>query len=367
MHAPHDPLRVLHLPTTVGGNAGHLCAGERELGLHSELLTTGLDNPFGYQQGVSLGLRAGSPAIVKFAQLSRGFVQVRKRYDVFHFNYGTSLLHAPRFGLNLAELPFYPRDARLFVTYNGCDARQKFPTMQRRRWAACHDAACYGGQCNSGRLDAQRRAAIDKMESHAHHIWAVNPDLLRFLPPHKSSFLPYAISVGDLAPVPPRQHGPLRIAHAPTDRAAKGTQHIIDACQALMDRYPGQCTLDLIENLPRALALSRLADCDVLVDQLLIGWYGGVAIEAMLLGKAVVVRIEEDDLSYVPEPMRGTLPDAFLQADPDSLFAVLEQCVQERQRVLHAAQHGHAYARRWHDPLAVAGITAAAYRQSFAG
>ena len=65
--------------------------------------------------------------------------------------------------------------------------------------------------------------------------------------------------------------------------------------------------------------------------------------------------------------MRGTLPDAFLQADPDSLFTVLEQCVQGRQRVLHAAQHGHAFARRWHDPLAVAGITAAAYSQSFAG
>lgn len=359
------PLRVLHLPTTVGGNAGHLCAGERALGLQSELLTTGLDNPFGYAAGHSLAMRADSSPLVKLGQLSLGFMRVRNRYDVFHFNYGTSLLHSPRLGANQFDLAFYPRKSRLFVTYNGCDARQKYPTMQTRQWAACHDNACYNGQCNSGELDTQRRMGIAKMARYAQHIWAVNPDLLNFLPPQQSSFLPYAIAVGDHPVRWPARDGILRIAHAPTDRAAKGTAYVIEACNALMARYPGQCALDLIENLPREQALARLQDCDVLVDQLLIGWYGGLAVEAMLLGKAVVVRIEQSDLHHIPAAMRAQLDGAFLQSDPEQLYATLEQCLLNRARVLAAAESGNAYARQWHDPVAVARITAAAYQTAF--
>lgn len=359
------PLRVLHLPTTVGGNAGHLCAAERLLGLHSEMLTTGLDNPFGYTAGHSLGMRPDSSALVKLGQLSLGFLRVRQRFDVFHFNYGTSLIHSPRLGANQFELPFYPRRARIFVTYNGCDARQKYPTMNARHWAACHDKTCYNGQCNSGLLDKQRRSGITKMAHYAQHIWAVNPDLLNFLPPAKSSFLPYAIAVGTLPARWPRQDGLLRIAHAPTNRAAKGSAHVVEACEALMKRYPGQCVLDLIENLPREQALARVHGCDVLVDQLLIGWYGGVAVEAMLLGKAVIVRIEERDLHHVPTAMRAQLEGAVLQSDPDRLYQTLEQCLLNRQHLIQTAQLGHAYAQQWHDPQAVARVTSSAYQAAF--
>lgn len=362
-----DPiaLKVLHLPTVVGGNAGHLCHAERALGFHSELLTLGIDNPFGYQEGRSLNINRQTTAPGKLGRLAKGFVDVRSKYDIFHFNYGTSLLHSPRFGLNLFDIPFYPASSRLFVTYNGCDARQKYPTMAVRKWAACHDKNCYAGQCNSGELDVQRRSAIEKMKRYAHHIWAVNPDLLNFLPSEKSSFLPYAISVGDRVAQLPRHDGILRIAHAPTDRAAKGTQHVIDVCRALAQRYKGQFELDLIENLVREQALDRLQQCDLLVDQLLIGWYGGVAVEAMLLGKAVVVRIENDDLGHISEPMRSELGAAFIQSDPDQLYATLEACILDRQRVTVAAENGLAFAQKWHDPLAVARITTAAYRDAF--
>lgn len=358
-------LRVLHLPTVVGGHAGHLSDGERVLGLQSELLTLGIDNPFGYQEGRSLNINGRTTVLGKLGRLAKGFADVRNQYDIFHFNYGTSLLHSPRFGLNLFDVPFYPDSARLFVTYNGCDARQKFPTMATRKWAACHDSNCYAGQCNSGQLDLQRRAGIEKMKRYAHHIWALNPDLLNFLPAEKASFLPYAISVGNRKPKLPTCEGVLRVAHAPTDRAAKGTQYVIDVCRALTERYPGQIELDLIENLVREQALDRLLQCDVLVDQLLIGWYGGVAVEAMMLGKAVIVRIESDDIAYVPELMRSQLSTAFIQSDPDQLYKTLEQCILDRQRVRATAESGLAYAKLWHDPTAVARITAAAYQTAF--
>lgn len=357
-------LRVLHLPASIGGNAWNLARAETALGADSELLTIGIDNPYQFEQGRSLNIDQRTSAAAKFYKLARGFADVRTRYDVFHFNFGTTLLHAPRFGLNLADLSLYPRSAALFVTYNGCDARQKGPTMARRSIAACHQPDCYGGQCNSGRLDRQRAAAIGKMARYVDHMWVVNPDLLAFLPADKSSFLPYAISVGILDPLLPAATGPLRIAHAPSDRAAKGTRYIVDAITALQGRYPGAVEFDLIEGQPHEIALARLRACDLLVDQLLIGWYGGVAVEAMLLGKTVIAYIDESDRSRIPAAMGVELQGALISATADELYGRLERCLQDRRELAKIASRAIVYAKRWHAPEAVAAQTLVAYRRA---
>ena len=85
--------------------------------------------------------------------------------------------------------------------------------------AACDDEACYGGICNSGQLDFVRRTGIRKMARYAAHLWALNPDLLHFLPENKASFLPYTVAQYDPHPEGKIASGPrLRIVHAPTNR-----------------------------------------------------------------------------------------------------------------------------------------------------
>src|SRR6058998_2007963 len=44
---------------------------------------------------------------------------------------------------------------------------------------------------------------------------------------------------------------------------------------------------------------------DLLVDQLLTGWYGAVAVEMMALGKPVVCYLREDDLKFIDSRMRA--------------------------------------------------------------
>src|SRR4051812_7214594 len=123
-------MKVLHLPHSVGGNASGLAEGERALGLTSDVLAATKDW-LGYPADISLNLQNTKSAFAKAVQLAQTFFAIRSRYDVFHFNFGSSLIHSPQFHLNQIDLPFYPRGAKLFVTYNGCDARQKFPTMRR--------------------------------------------------------------------------------------------------------------------------------------------------------------------------------------------------------------------------------------------
>ena len=63
------------------------------------------------------------------------------------------------------------------------------------------------------------------------------------------------------------------------------------------------------------------AKADVLeVDQLLAGWYGGAAVEAMMMGVPVIAYMREEDLGWVPADMARELP--VVSATPDSLVAV---------------------------------------------
>lgn len=187
-------MKVLHLPTDVGGNSWGLSRGERFLHLQSDVLTRERSN-VAYPQGdIELHLEKESSRVTRFLKLLNTFFRIRNQYDVFHFNYGSSLLHSSTHPfLYLIDLPFYPKNAKLFVTYNGCDARQKFPTMQRSSIAACHNLGCYNGMCNSGHKDKERQRCIKKMSHYVKHMWALNPDLLYFLPKNKSSFLPYTV------------------------------------------------------------------------------------------------------------------------------------------------------------------------------
>ena len=95
------------------------------------------------------------------------------------------------------------------------------------------------------------------------------------------------------------------------------------------------------------------------MDQLFAGWYGGLAVEAMALGKPVVVYIRQDDLRLIPNAMRLELPlFRWTRHDPDGLRRVLTMPRHE----LHAlGRRSRAFVERWHEPLKIADEMKAAY------
>lgn len=357
-------MNVLHLPTPTAGNAWSLAQGERRLGIDAKVLYSH-GNPLGYPADEDLALDR-YPLPLRLLGQAAAFLRVRSGYDAYHFNFGSSLLNFRRHGIILADLPYYSRSARKVFTFNGCDARQKYPTMRRLgaagdSVAACFRPGCYGGMCNSGRLDEMRRRTIDKAARHGDHLFAVNPDLLHFLPAEKSSFLPYAIA----AHVVPRRRpffagDVVRIVHAPTNREAKGTDHVLKALAELKDEFGSRVETVLVENTPHAQALQIYADADLFVDQLLVGWYGGVAVEVMHMGIPVASFVRERDLDLVPPAMRDELP--LLRVDPFTIGQRLREFVRNRDMAYELGRRGRAFAARWHDPARVARLTIAAYR-----
>lgn len=357
-------MKVLHLPTSVGGNSWGLRNGERALGLESYCLTID-DDWLNYPSDFKVAAGPELGRINRTLRLLGAFMKFRKGYDIYHFNFGMTLLNFPRFGLPLLDLPFYDAGAKIFATYNGCDARQKYPTIVQTKISACNDDNCYEGKCVSGAMDRYKRMMIKKMGKYASHIFAVNPDLLNFLPPN-SSFLPYSIAEWDnIGHVPfKRPARKLKIVHAPTDRAVKGTSHILGAMERLNKERPGAMELILVEGLSNTDALKIYASADLVIDQLLIGWYGGLAVEVMKMGKPVMCFIRDEDLKYIPPQMKSDLQEAVINVTPDTLFGMLLGLADNRGILEEKSSAVAEYARKWHDPVSIARIVKERYESA---
>jgi glycosyltransferase involved in cell wall biosynthesis len=343
------PIRVLHAPAAVGGHAPGLAAAEHELGLDSTVVTMH-EPPFGYPVDRVLA-PPGTSAARREWRRWREIFRARE-YDIVHFNFGSSL--APGYhGLGGRGGAFYGAYSRLleqldlrllrrpkiFVTFQGDDAR---PSGDERD-------------------DAFKQRRVRRFSRVASALYVLNPDLLANVP--GASFLPYA-SVDPRAwtTTPPTRRESLRLVHAPSDRARKGT----DAIVATVDRVRARgvpIELELVEGRPRAEARRAYERADVLVDQLVVGWYGGVAVEAMALGKPVVAHLDPAALAQAPEDLRNELP--IVPADAagleEALFALAGR---PREDLVQLGLRGRAFVERWHDPLAVARRTKADYERA---
>lgn len=91
--------------------------------------------------------------------------------------------------------------------------------------------------------------------------------------------------------------------------------------------------------------------------------YGGVALEAMALGKPVLCYLRQDDLRFIPEAMRAELP--VLSVSERTIKQGLRQVLDmPREELLGWARRSRAFVERWHDPLKIAAQVKADYERS---
>jgi hypothetical protein len=203
------------------------------------------------------------------------------------------------------------------------------------------------------RSDEWKRRVIGLAERYGEAIFAYNPDLLNVLPA-RSRLLPYShLFADEIRPASPeRQGGPIRIAHAPTHFGAKGTSFVLAAIAEL--RAEGvDFEFDLIQGASHDEAIARMAQCDLFVDQLLAGWYGGAAVEAMMLGKPVVAYIRDSDCARLQADFLRDLP--VMSATPDTLASVLRDLLSGgHERLRRHGRESRRFAERYHDPVVVA-------------
>jgi hypothetical protein len=316
----------------------------------------------GFQADVDLRLRQGTvPARV--ARLVLFLAKALRTYDVFHLKWGMSLLDFRQWSLNYLELPLLKRCAkRIVMTFQGCDARMRTRSQELFSTSAC--AGCDVQWCTP-RMDAIRQRRIRKVFRYADKVFALNPDLLHVLP--EAEFLPYA-SVDPrewrAAPTPdtgrgrdPERNGPVRILHMPTNRSIKGTAYVERACTDLQ-RTGHPVTLALVEQVAHSQVKALIEEADIVVDQLLIGWYGAFAVEAMALGKPVLCYLREADLKLFVS-FHDQIP--IVRTTRETLTDDLARLLSQRPRWQELGRAGRRFVETCHDPLKIARQTIAAY------
>jgi hypothetical protein len=136
------------------------------------------------------------------------------------------------------------------------------------------------------------------------------------------------------------QTGMIRVTHAPTNRAIKGTRHVKRAMRHIHD-----ADLVVIQRQPWATCLRVKAMSDIFVDQLLLG-YGNNAIEAWALGLPVLAGATPDIL----ERMKRDYPLPFFVTNPDRLEDDLRAFIGSAELREEWAAKGRRHVERFHAP-----------------
>ncbi|HET9327973.1 MAG TPA: glycosyltransferase family 4 protein [Candidatus Eisenbacteria bacterium] len=317
-------LRVLHAPAEIAGQASILARALRDLGVDAHSLAY---NP-GFPQYTPDEMRPydALPVFPRYAGYLASFLRHAGRYDVYHFHFGRTLVppHNP-------DLPLYKAlGQKVVFHYHGCDIRNRAHMLATHTHATCTecDPFCHPGRQRMIRAAARRFADAELVST---------PDLLESAP--RAMHLPVAVDLPGY-PFTPSSGAPRLVLHAPTNRLIKGTRYVERAYEALRPRF-GAVRFETVERVPWARLRDLMAGADVVVDQVFMGWYGMVAVEAMAMGKPVLCFIRDDF-----EPRLVDCP--IVRCTKENLAEQLAELLDDEPRRRALGEHGRAYVEREH-------------------
>lgn len=157
-----------------------------------------------------------------------------------------------------------------------------------------------------------------------------------------------------------RATGPVRIAHAPTNRDVKNTSRIIEAVRNLV-KTGYHLTFDLIERETHEETLRRKGLADLLVDQLDLG-IGNNALEAFGMSIPVIAGVADPVVREAMIARWGSLP--FYEADHENFEEKLAHLVRNYELRSYWGANGFDYMLAWHEESKVAARLAAIYRNA---
>jgi glycosyltransferase involved in cell wall biosynthesis len=293
-------LRVTHAPDNTAGIPWSNVQALRGRGVDARLVVF---NRYRLHPEADLDLQRRGGLVRQQLTQWRAFAQLAPKTDVFHFYFGLTLLPKSMQFRLLRAL-----GKRSVMHFLGSDIRGKPP--EALEWSRAAGARVVGSY-----------------------------DAVRWVP--DAHVIPPGIDVRAIEPAPPSERPRPVVLHAPSNRARKGTEFVVAACEAL------DCELEIVEGLDHREAFERYRRADVVVDQLNAGWYGVFAIECLALGKPVVTFLHEEAKRRTSEAFGIDVP--IVSATKESLRDVLRPLVEspeERRRVGAASR---AYAEEVHD------------------
>jgi glycosyltransferase involved in cell wall biosynthesis len=273
-------------------------------------------------------------------------------FDIVHLWNRSLIYRRQNEWFNGLDLPFLRHaGARLAYRFTGYELRRKSLELELNPFSPFR----YG--FDSGFAEDDQKRYLDSIAPYVDAFVVQDPEMQCFLP--RARVIPRALDLERFSVVEaePKQR-PL-VVHAPTNRLLKGSDAVVKAVQALQAQGV-EFYFRLIEGMSYEKAVDLYRQADIVVDQLLIGWYGVVAIEAMAMGKTVIAYIRDDLTGY----FRNEMP--LLNANPKTIEAVLRDAVKDRELRQQLGQSARAFVERVHDSRIVARSVIELYEEMLA-
>ena len=335
---------VFQGPAPSAGQPGILARGLRRIGVRAQSINLSQSRGFQFRSD------AHWPAPNVYAQSSLAMWAAR-RFDLFHLHFRPIIniysgdRYEPASFQDLALIR--QQGQRIVFQFRGSEIRinELFRAANPFAWDAAADP--------SAMSDKLKRKLLDTVGENADMILVPDPELRTYVP--QARILQRAVELDALPYAGQMRRERPRICHAPTRRGAKGTEAIVEALDAL--RLEGLAfDFVLLEGLPHDELMTELAQADIVIDQIVIGWYGVLAVEAMALGKAVVAFIRDDLVHELP-------PGVLVNASPKTIGARLRELITDPDRRAELGRAARAHVEAYHASEVVAARLRALYEE----
>jgi glycosyltransferase involved in cell wall biosynthesis len=355
-------MRVLHLPSNAASQISIMVRAQRSIGLDARGLVI---DPHIMQ--TSEGIRFIAPIAPHVGWVRRRWQAARRLAviasavqwaDIVHWHSNTRLAFRDADLKMVAAL-----DKARIVEFWGSDIR--IPEIATRdnpylaKLLADSDSDA-DGRAPTYPISQQRsRCSQERFARHGFECLVPGPELPDYI--QQDLFpSPYrAEAVLNLEEFVPSYPDPDRsrpvVVHTPSRLAIKGTAAVLAAVEQLKARYDFE--FRLVHNVPRAEALEIVCDCDILLDQFVIGSFGTAALEAMAFGKPAVCYLKPSVVANLPA-------DApYVNANPDNLAEVVTSLLADGSRRQEIGRNSRAYVEKHHDARTVARQLAGIYAE----
>lgn len=285
-----------------------------------------------------------------------GLLLLARRVHTFHD--GGLLPADQRFAFNTRELWLYRVFGLEHVVWTyGADVRTRKTTLALGEPNCCTHCDAVGLHCICDDALAQRN--VESVRRGAAMVAAMG-DMAEYLPlaRHDLFFWPLDFEEAKFAQgsVPQLHAGPLRVVHAPNHPQFKGSSYLIEAIEQL--RAEGVAIeLVRVERVPNEQALAMYRTADIVFDQCLIGFHGYFALEAMALGKPVMVFVRKP--SYLLHPKECPM----ILITRDNIAQHLRELASNRAQLAEIGRRSRDYMLRHYGLDAFAQRLAHAYQE----
>ena len=329
-----NKIKVFQGLENYGTQAGFFSNALREKGIPSISATF----PDPYKRQIDVELLHGGTYFLKIFKHSYNRLRMVCwffKYNTFHFYFGRTFLK------NQRDLPLYHFfGKKVVMEYLGYDVQLYQYSIDKYELTNVR----FYKDVETSKLSDERKIKRLKFETqYIDKQLVCAPYLSEFV--EDSEVLPLAIDLSKYQYTPKTILGnEIVIMHAPTNRGNKGTEFILAALNKLIDEGFNIRIL-LVENISHDELKLKYKECDIFIDQIVVGWYGTASIEAMAIGRPTCCFIRESYFEHIDYGQKIPIINVL----PTTVYSVIKDLILNKDKLVEIGLNSRRFVEEIHD------------------